>query len=276
MNQGRPFRFIVPALLLTGLWCAVAADRTSAPAFGGALDTAEILINTDWGNDTMYINGPGSIIFYINATGWNLSAISMPLAFDFRGAGNLIGPVTQNPADPAFFTYSAYVLQRMENNPFNSAVGADFTHDPDVLVFGSLDFNGEGWDTSGEFARITFTPTDTGTIWIRDTFVAPVSTVSLLDQGASQVPFGWYAPYKITVAECPVKMGDVNNDGVINSADLSYMVNYIFKSGPEPLPMRTVGDANCSGGLGGSDIIYLVNYIFKGGKPPCACYVRII
>jgi hypothetical protein len=71
-------------------------------------------------------------------------------------------------------------------------------------------------------------------------------------------------------------MGDVNVDGIVNASDLIYMVNYIFKSGPDPLPERSAGDVNCSGGLGATDIIYLVNYIFKSGAPPCACFVRRI
>ena len=80
----------------------------------------------------------------------------------------------------------------------------------------------------------------------------------------------------MTVVPCPVRMGDCNADGVVNSADIIWYVNYLFKSGPEPLPMRTVGDVNCSGGLGGSDIIFMVNYFFKSGPAPCGCYLRII
>ena len=67
-------------------------------------------------------------------------------------------------------------------------------------------------------------------------------------------------------------MGDVNDNGLVNSSDLIYYVNYIFKSGPEPQPRRAAGDVNCTGGLTGGDFIYLVNYLFKGGPAPCACF----
>jgi len=140
--------------------------------------------------------------------------------------------------------------------------------DPDSLLFGVLDFDGLGLNIDGELCRITFTPSQPGVINIDRAFVPPAATVAVLDQSAHDIPYNWHGPYTITVVECSVKVGDVNDDGTINSADLIYMVNYIFKSGPDPLPMRTVGDANCTGGLGGSDIIYLVNYIFKGGQPP--------
>jgi hypothetical protein len=241
-----------------------------------AIDPPEFEVDTQHGNDTLFVGQTGSIIFYLNVAGWNASAVTMPLEFDFGGAGNLIGPISEDSTDPAYFAFSADVHAVMENAGFNNVLGADFTGDPDSLLFGVLDFDGVGLNIDGELCRITFTPSQPGVITIERASVPPAATVAILDQSAQDIPYIWHGPYTITVVECPVKMGDVNADGTINSADLIYMVNYIFKSGPDPLPMRTVGDANCTGGLGGSDIIYLVNYIFKGGQPPCACYVWII
>jgi hypothetical protein len=62
--------------------------------------------------------------------------------------------------------------------------------------------------------------------------------------------------------------GDVNQSGTITSADIIYLVNYVFKGGPAPLPTPTEGDVNCSGTITSADIIFLVNYVFKGGAPP--------
>jgi len=62
--------------------------------------------------------------------------------------------------------------------------------------------------------------------------------------------------------------GDVNADGVITSSDIIYLVNYVFKSGPEPVPSVSYGDVNCDGNITSADIIYLVSYVFKGGPPP--------
>jgi subtilase family serine protease len=72
---------------------------------------------------------------------------------------------------------------------------------------------------------------------------------------------------------CPIIMtGDVNVTGAINSADIIYLVGYVFKGGPPPHPCVRSGDVNCSGSISAADIIYLVNYVFKGGPPPCdAC-----
>lgn len=63
--------------------------------------------------------------------------------------------------------------------------------------------------------------------------------------------------------------GDVNNDGVITAGDIIYLVNYVFKAGPDPIGGVAVGDVNCSGAITAADIIYLVNYVFKAGTPPC-------
>jgi len=63
--------------------------------------------------------------------------------------------------------------------------------------------------------------------------------------------------------------GDANGDGVINSADIAYLINYLFKSGPAPDPLW-LGDCNCDGVINSSDVVYLINYLFKGGPPP-AC-----
>jgi hypothetical protein len=64
--------------------------------------------------------------------------------------------------------------------------------------------------------------------------------------------------------------GDVNDNGAITSSDVIYLVNYVFKAGPVPVPVEQAGDVNCNGAISSADIIYLVNYVFKGGPAPCA------
>ena len=61
--------------------------------------------------------------------------------------------------------------------------------------------------------------------------------------------------------------GDVNGNKAVNLQDIIYLVNYIFKGGPAPVPLLS-GDANNDGKVNLQDIIYLVNYIFKGGLQP--------
>lgn len=64
--------------------------------------------------------------------------------------------------------------------------------------------------------------------------------------------------------------GDCNNDGVINSADAVYLINYLFVSGPAPIPILQVGDVNCDGAVNSADVVYLINYLFVSGpRPDC-------
>jgi len=79
----------------------------------------------------------------------------------------------------------------------------------------------------------------------------------------------WYGLAGGAVA-CPIVLtGDVNLDGPITSADIIYLVGYVFKGGPAPKPCEAAGDVNCDGTVTSADIIYLVGYVFKGGPAPC-------
>ena len=63
--------------------------------------------------------------------------------------------------------------------------------------------------------------------------------------------------------------GDVNKDGVVNSADVSYLINYLFIGGPTPVPILHVGDVNQDEAVNSADVAYLINYLFIGGPAPC-------
>jgi hypothetical protein len=63
--------------------------------------------------------------------------------------------------------------------------------------------------------------------------------------------------------------GDVNVSGALTSADIIYLVNFVFKGDVAPLPCTANGDVNCSGAVTSADIIYLVNHVFKGQPGPC-------
>jgi hypothetical protein len=61
--------------------------------------------------------------------------------------------------------------------------------------------------------------------------------------------------------------GDANGDGIVNSADVVYLINYLFKGGPPPQPWEA-GDINDDEVINSADVVYLINYLFKGGPPP--------
>ena len=61
--------------------------------------------------------------------------------------------------------------------------------------------------------------------------------------------------------------GDANSDGKVELGDLVFIINYLFKNGPAPVPLAR-GDANCDSLVNLGDIVYLINYLFKSGPPP--------
>jgi len=65
--------------------------------------------------------------------------------------------------------------------------------------------------------------------------------------------------------------GDCNGDGQVGLADVVYLINYLFKGGPAPVPVVCVADVNADGQVGLVDVVYLINYVLKGGPPPGVC-----
>jgi hypothetical protein len=59
--------------------------------------------------------------------------------------------------------------------------------------------------------------------------------------------------------------GDCNGDGRITIADATYIVGYIYRSGPEPMGCA---DVNLTGVITVADATYLVDYIYRGGPGP--------
>ena len=80
--------------------------------------------------------------------------------------------------------------------------------------------------------------------------------------------YGWGMPDMLLALRYSFINGDVNTDNSISLADIVFLVNYIFKGGLAPHPLK-VGDVNCDTNVDLPDIVYLVNYVFKGGPSPC-------
>jgi len=68
----------------------------------------------------------------------------------------------------------------------------------------------------------------------------------------------------VTIASSAVH-GDANGDGIVGTADIFYLINYLFGGGAAPLAPC---DVNASGRFDVADIFYLINYLFAGGAAP--------
>jgi uncharacterized delta-60 repeat protein len=63
--------------------------------------------------------------------------------------------------------------------------------------------------------------------------------------------------------------GDANKDGIIDLADLVYVINFLYKGGPAPDPL-TIGDCNCNQTIELGDLIISIDYLFRdGSRPDC-------
>jgi putative component of membrane protein insertase Oxa1/YidC/SpoIIIJ protein YidD len=74
--------------------------------------------------------------------------------------------------------------------------------------------------------------------------------------------------FVITSTGQPVLCGDMNNNGMINLGDIVYLITYVYKGGPAPVPLLCVGDVNHDGIVGLGDVVYMITYVYKGGPPP--------
>ncbi len=109
-----------------------------------------------------------------------------------------------------------------------------------------------------------------------------IDSIDLPPNGAwlwnTNIPFKavipeWDGPHCFVVGPCCNHdgiRGDADLSNQINVADLTFLVNYIFKGGPLP-PCMAEGDVNADGIVLVDDLTLMVNYIFKGGLPPAGC-----
>ena len=76
----------------------------------------------------------------------------------------------------------------------------------------------------------------------------------------------WSEPFYFRIVNSTI-CGDVDENELINILDIVYLINFIYKSGPNP-PAPELADVNIDLSINILDIIYLINYIYKDGPPP--------
>jgi hypothetical protein len=130
----------------------------------------------------------------------------------------------------------------------------------------TLSFMPPGWSYSINYPVLP----DSGVI-IRTSNLSPLGTKGSLSLAAYTDPgrtnFVAERTFEVFVT---MRSGDANGDCKVTVSDVVYIINYLFKGGPAPKPLK-VADTNCDGKVTVSDVVYLINYLFKGGPPsPCS------
>jgi len=77
-----------------------------------------------------------------------------------------------------------------------------------------------------------------------------------------------YQPHVVTgyISDTLVTRGDVNGDGDINIFDITSLIDYLYRDGPEP--NAYAADVNADGVINIFDITYLITYLYLEGPPP--------
>lgn len=122
----------------------------------------------------------------------------------------------------------------------------------------------------GEY-NVRVIPTDTGKFSLQYILNSNSPTILANNQHITDPDTSF--SYKLKILE--TLRGDPNRDGKQSILDVVFLVNFVFKGGPEPFPY-TLGNINCDFTSGGIDIINIVdligvvNFVFRGGKAPCS------
>lgn len=64
---------------------------------------------------------------------------------------------------------------------------------------------------------------------------------------------------------CPFLPGDADESGTVSMTDALYILEYLFSSGPAPLPVIEVADVNGDGSVSIPDAQRILNYLFSSG-----------
>jgi len=134
---------------------------------------------------------------------------------------------------------SAFSYYPQYSDPDDSSISVDYTNYP-------------AWMTTGNDSLVGIVP---------ETAAVESFTVAVSDP--------YYTAEQVVTVTTYI-CGDANRDSELNVADAVYIINFVFKSGPAPIP-ETAGDANGDSDVNVADGVYLINYVFKEGPPPPIC-----
>lgn len=233
---------------LLPLLCATTDSQAQSPIY--------LSVHTNSDNDTLIANRYGIIHFKVDSGNTDaIVGITWPLLFSYSN-GNILGSLS----DSGVGANVGFV-------PWNGPVSNSFTETPEgptestIFATRSSTEAPFGFEFSEQW-RISVIPSDTGQITI-DTSLAITAT----DTSGQSIPVVWQHA-TITVAPyCP--SGDLNEDGILDAADLYILRTYVQQNGPPPPSCEAHADSNCSGAVEQIDIIRLLHFVFVGDQALC-------
>jgi len=194
-------------------------------------------------------SGPGLAFIHVNFfNDDSIAGISAPFLFS--------GPLTY---DSVSFRDSR--VDSLEYHPVNESLITQHK-----ILIGAIPVKEEYIPPGrGYLATLCFRITsDTGTVTVDSTFFPPNDRLTFV----TSEPKG-YTPIfvKAVIPITAYKPGDTDHNMNVNVSDVIYLINYLFKNGPDPYPL-VAADVDASCDIRVADAIYLINYLFKGGPAP--------
>ena len=199
----------------------------------------------------------------------------------------MVGVNVAEHSNGGFFNYSASIHPPYEVETqiitIDSAVYSGGIREFEYLVINPSVINNvyriTAWDDSGWIDMDYFDiPVLAGedsivTIPVTPSVGIPLGNISNLSFCATSRMDTTVFDIKNTGAKAVLQGGDANFDGIVLVSDLVYMVDYLFKGGPSPIPIDDSGDFTCEDEINVADLTSMVDFLFKGGNPcPCNPY----
>ena len=131
----------------------------------------------------------------------------------------------------------------------------------DTTCFECLQWVGNTCLNYQQVPRVLGQPIDTS---LCDSMLIVTDTTAILDSANVVVNSG-----SVTILNFLCGNVDGSPDLMIDISDLVYLVNFMFTSGPDPIPYDA-GKVDCNGDIDISDLVYFVDFIFTSGPVPCA------
>lgn len=134
-----------------------------------------------------------------------------------------------------------------------------------LLINGSIspvDFEYQAVEPLGEVLTLSFLESEfvSGYVPLWDTTMQAYTITGQFNDLTGFSTVGW-------VKMIGHSLGDVNADFNVDILDVTYLLSYLYKGGPEPESSRAA-DVNSSGTINILDVTYLISYLYKGGPAP--------